>query len=88
MIPKLSIFKFTYDKWRFDEPLCIFGIRWREEQIIARARMLRQYAVGYCRGDNLLIKPKKDTFAVMFFKDEHHFWFHITKKEFEKVFEK
>ena len=88
MIQKLSVYHFTHDKWRIDEPLYIFGIRWREEQIIARAKMLRQYAVGYCKGENLLIKPKKNTFAIMFFKDENHFWFHMTDREFQEVFKR
>lgn len=46
-------------------------------------RTVEQYAVGYCEGERLLIRPSADSYAVMFEKDGERFWFHIKKWEFE-----
>jgi len=39
--------------------------------------ILKKYAIGFCKGESLKVKPRKNTFAVMFIKDEDKFWFHI-----------
>lgn len=42
------------------------------------------YGVGYCDSIKVTLRPKTDSFAVMFEKDGDRFWFHIQKWEFEK----
>lgn len=44
---------------------------------------VEKYAVGYCDSSRVKLRPKKDSYAVMFEKDGKRFWFHIPKWEFE-----
>lgn len=46
-------------------------------------RCVEKYAVGYCESDRVMLRPKPDSYAVMFEKDGEHFWFHIQKWELE-----
>lgn len=46
-------------------------------------RAVEKYAIGYCDGAKLTLRPNSDSFAVMFEKDGERFWFHIQKWEFE-----
>ena len=46
---------------------------------------LQKYAIGWCRGGNLFIKPKKNEIAILCFKDRH-LWFHMREDEFIEVF--
>ena len=46
-------------------------------------RAVEKYAVGYCESDKVSIRPKENSYAVMFEKDGERFWFHIQKWEFE-----
>lgn len=46
-------------------------------------RCVDKYAVGYCESDKVKLRPKTDSFAVMFEKDGERFWFHIQKWEFD-----
>lgn len=54
--------------------------------LLEASHILRQYAVGWCKGESLLCRPKVDHIALMFFKDGRHFWFHLRKQEFEEIF--
>jgi len=44
---------------------------------------VEQYAVGYCESSKIRLRPRNDSYAVMFEKDGKRFWFHIQKWEFE-----
>ncbi len=46
-------------------------------------RCVRKYAVGYCDSSRVRLRPKTDSYVVMFEKDRERFWFHIQKWEFE-----
>ncbi len=48
-------------------------------------KQLKKYAVGWCGAEKLLFKPKQNEIAIMCFKDGKHFWFHIRKEEFNKI---
>jgi hypothetical protein len=50
--------------------------------------IIRQYAVGWCCGEELLCRPKCGEIAIMFLKDDVFFWFHLRKNEFEEIFGK
>lgn len=45
---------------------------------------VKKYAVGYCDACRLKLRPKTDSYAVMFEKDGERFWFHLQKWEFEE----
>lgn len=51
--------------------------------VINVMRKVNEYAVGYCDAVNLAVRPKENSYAVMFEKDGLRFWFHIEKWEFE-----
>jgi hypothetical protein len=42
------------------------------------------YAIGYCDSSRVRVRPKIDTYAVMFEKDGLRFWFHLEKWYFEE----
>ena len=46
-------------------------------------KAVKDYAVGYCESDRVKLRPRNDSYAVMFEKDGYRFWFHIQKWEFE-----
>lgn len=46
-------------------------------------RCVEKYAIGYCESSKVRLRPKPDSYAVMFEKDGERFWFHIQKWEFE-----
>jgi hypothetical protein len=48
--------------------------------------IIRQHAVGWCHGTILPCRPKQDHVGVMFFKNDLHFWFHLSQKEFDLIF--
>jgi hypothetical protein len=48
--------------------------------------ILNKLAVGYCKSEHIPFVPKKDHKAVMFFKDDEHFWCHMTNDEFNGIF--
>lgn len=44
-------------------------------------KCIEKYAVGYCEGSRVLIRPNPNSYAVMFEKDGERFWFHLEKWE-------
>lgn len=46
-------------------------------------KKIKKHVVGYCRGENLLCRPKKNQIAVMFFINGYHFWTHFPINEFQ-----
>ena len=47
---------------------------------------LRKHAVGWCKGETLLCRPKVNHIALMCHKNDNHFWFHLRNEEFKEVF--
>jgi len=78
---------FTWSRWRSGS-LADFDIPTKFEFITSTIgkMILREHAVGWCKADNLICRPKPNEMAVMFFKDGYHFWTHLRYKEFEEVF--
>ena len=62
-----------------------FRIPCRSEWLERRG-LLVERAVGWCDGARVPCRPKADAVAVMFFKDGRHFWFHLRREEFRRVF--
>lgn len=77
---------FDWLHWREGSPADLFVIC-REPNLIEMRKVLQKHAVGWCRAENLTCRPKVNHKAVMFFKGEHHFWFHLTNKEFGAIFD-
>jgi hypothetical protein len=79
-----SVF-FTYDIWRAGS-LMELGIKHREWAIKENRVLIKRMAVGFTEGERLHFRRKPGQIAVMFFVEDRHFWTHITRKEFDIVF--
>ena len=79
---------FNWSRWRRRSLPDLGILRCRLNILLENKHTLRDHFVGYCQSENLICRPKLNHKAVMFFKDDIHFWFHITNKEFENVFER
>jgi aminoglycoside phosphotransferase (APT) family kinase protein len=77
--------QFDWGLWRSGDPWSEFQIPCRSWALIANKGILRRYAVGWCRGENLICRPKLGHTAVMFWKGKNQFWFHFRNEEFEAI---
>jgi hypothetical protein len=77
---------FTWQAWSGGNLSEMLDIETREEIIIVNAPKIRKYAIGWCYGESLPCRPKKNTIAVMFFTDGVEWWTHLTKTEFSECF--
>lgn len=86
-IPWIDPSLFDWQRWRVGSPLEILALDCRYDSLTGPTgqKILKRYAVGYTDGQQVLCRPKLNTIAVMFFKD-NHFWFHLRDKEFKIVF--
>ena len=49
--------------------------------------IIRKYAIGYCKADNIPCRPKQNQVAVMFCTDGiNNWWTHLLLKEFNICF--
>jgi len=87
-LPYLNPELFTWSRWRSGS-LGDFNIPYKFGIITSSFGkiILRKHAVGYCKADGLLCRPKPNEMAVMFFITDYHFWTHLRNKEFEELFE-
>jgi len=82
---KMPAIRFSFDLWRAGSLTELIGYT-REGTIIANRDKIRKYAIGFCDGYKLSVRPKKNTVAVMFYTNEH-WWTHLTIKEFQTCFQ-
>jgi hypothetical protein len=77
---------FTMELWK-NTDLSKIGLQCRYEDITSNKgrSLLISIIVGYCKGENLYFRPKNNSIAIMCFKDGEHFWFHLSRNEFNKV---
>lgn len=66
--------------------MSMFNIACRTGDLIAKQDILRQYAIGWCRAERLMCRPKLNNMAVMFAVGEDVFWFHLKSSEFKIIF--
>jgi len=85
MLPKMHGTSFDWLSWR-GEGIIRLGVTQREAIIISNANIIKKYAIGFCNGEEIVCRPKKDCKAVMFLKDNEEFWTHLTNKEFDIIF--
>ena len=89
MLEKLDSTLFTWLNWKAGSihDLGLF-CRYYDITSVKGVPILHKYAIGWCYGENLMCRPKIGQIAIMCFKDDEEFWFHIRKNEFEEVFGK
>lgn len=82
-LPELNPECFIYDNWEANW-WNLLDIDYGDAvDIKVIMRSVKQYAIGYCESNRTRIRPRDDSYAVMFEKDKERFWFHIQKWEFE-----
>ena len=87
MLLKLDSSLFDWLLWKNGTPLDLIGFRHCKTSDLIRCRhILKEYAVGYCKGDSVPCRAKPNTFAVMYFINNRHFWFHLSSYEFFRIF--
>jgi hypothetical protein len=78
---------FDWLTWRSGSISEILKIPHRYETIVNNSHIIRQYAIGYCKADNLQCRPKSGYIAIMFnIGDFYNWWTHFTVNEFKRVF--
>lgn len=79
---------FDFLTWRNGSVLEIFGIKQRYEPICQNRDIIRKYATGWCKSDNIPCRPKMGQYAVMFETPNscNSWWTHFTEREFEACF--
>lgn len=87
MIPKLNPELFELSLWRNGSILDVIGLPLRSSTREFISSRIKRDVVGYCDGEFLVVRPKPQTKAVMFFKNGYHFWFHLSNDEFSLMFE-
>lgn len=76
---------FDWQTWRAGS-LHDLGVTYKESEILKSRAIIKQHAIGYCRGESLLCRPKGNTVGVMFFVDNIFFWTHLSVLEFSIIF--
>ena len=87
MIYQMDASIFDWLTWRNGDIWYEFHIPCRTAALVANRKILQKYAIGWCRGENLVCRPKENHIAIMFLKDEKQFWFHLRDYEFKQIFE-
>lgn len=78
---------FDWLTWRNGSLINTLRIPHRTEIIVLNKEVIRKYAMGWCRADNLPCRPKIGHIAVMFNNNcLDNWWTHLTIKEFKTCF--
>ncbi len=87
-LKKINACQFTWLLW-IGRSIQDLGVQCRFLDITSSngKKILRKYAVGYCKGEALSFRAKNNEIALMCFYKDEHFWFHIRTQEFMEVFE-
>lgn len=85
-IPIIDAQLFTKYTWEGAHISTIFGVPMRTDQLIESKGKIKPFAIGWCKGEDLLIKRKENQKAVMFEKDNVIWWNHLTNDEFLAIF--
>lgn len=86
-LTKLHPLDFTYDIWA-NGNIHDLGIISRYDDITKEKsrQIIKEYAIGWCFGESLYVRPKINHVAVMFEKENERFWFHVRNNEFVEIF--
>jgi len=77
---------FTWQAWSGGNLMDMLNIPNREPFIVDNTDIIQKYAIGWCKGDNIVCRPKTETIAVMFITNNVEWWTHFTIKEFISCF--
>jgi len=78
---------FDWLTWRSGSIINNLRIPHRTELIVLNKNIIRKYAIGWCKADNIPCRPKVNHIAVMFNNDNiNNWWTHLTIKEFKLCF--
>lgn len=82
-LPELNSECFTYENHEFNW-WSILDLDFSDAMEVSNVmHYVKRYAVGYCESIKVRLRPRSDSYAVMFEKDDERFWFHIQKWEFD-----
>ena len=82
-LPELNSECFIYENYESNW-WSLLDLDYAEAMDVERVmKAVKEYAVGYCESSRITLRPRSDSFAVMFEKDGERFWFHLQKWEFE-----
>jgi hypothetical protein len=87
-LERLNSTLFTWQEWRMGADwVTEFGFRCRYNNLVSDygKRIMRQYAVGYAKGESLPCRPKAEHVGVMFYKNDRYFWSHVSNKAFMEI---
>lgn len=76
---------FDWSTWR-NGSLHELGVTYKQFEIIRCRDIIKNYAIGYCYGWELLCRPKIDCISIMFLYNDKFFWTHLTIIEFNNIF--
>ena len=86
VVAQMDSTNFTYDVWSAGS-IHDFGIKhFRFDNLQEHKRKLLNGIVGYCFGEELPCRPKKNHIALMYEIGDRRFWFHIRNNEFVEIF--
>ena len=80
-VSRLPSHHFSYERWGAGK-LLDMGIYNRYWSISLNTHIIRKYAVGYIESERLMVRPKLNEVAVMFYYNDVYFWTHLARKEF------
>ena len=87
IIPRLDSSLFTWLLWEAGSSHDLDIICRYSEIISKRGKsILKKHCIGWCYGESLMCRPKIGEIAIMCFKDDVEFWFHIRLNEFLEIF--
>ena len=86
-IKRLGSTEFFWERWNSGSFIDIGLLNGHKDINTSKGRkLIRKYAIGYCPGHLLLVRPKNDCTAIMIFNGNITFWTHLTNKEFNLIF--
>lgn len=77
---------FDWLTWRNGNLFSMLKVSNRIQHIVKNRMLIRRYAIGFCKSDNIPCRPKVGYIAVMFNTGENDWWTHFTMEEFVKCF--
>jgi hypothetical protein len=87
LIPEIGADNFDWSSWRRgDEIFRLLNFRPSWYSVLDNIEILRSCARGYTSGYKLMCRPDPEEMAVMFSINSVDGWFHLRKKEFERIF--
>jgi len=83
---RLGVDSFSWSRWRKCDIFSKFNFACRKSSIIRMRNIIKRYAVGYIKADELRCRCKYGEYAVMFLVDGEFQWCHLKKDEFKIIF--